>query len=88
MELTPGSEMSTHLIQTPGLYPKENTLHIQRNLESVPASSVWSHWYGNRPLTTESKHNSVWSVCPGYGSHGQYAHYAGSFRRYVIYIEK
>jgi hypothetical protein len=24
--LTPGSEMSTHLIQTPGLYPKENTL--------------------------------------------------------------
>jgi hypothetical protein len=29
MELTPGSETSTHLIQTPGLYPKENTLHQQ-----------------------------------------------------------
>jgi hypothetical protein len=23
MELTPGSETSTHLIQTPGLYPKK-----------------------------------------------------------------
>jgi hypothetical protein len=29
MELTPGSETSTHLIQTPGVYPKENTLHQQ-----------------------------------------------------------
>jgi hypothetical protein len=29
MELTPGSETSTHLIQTPGLYPKENTLQQQ-----------------------------------------------------------
>jgi hypothetical protein len=29
MELIPGSETSTHLIQTPGIYPKENTLHQQ-----------------------------------------------------------
>jgi hypothetical protein len=28
MELIPGSETSTHLIQTPGIYPKENTLLI------------------------------------------------------------
>jgi hypothetical protein len=29
MELTLGSETSTHFNQTPGLYPKENTLHQQ-----------------------------------------------------------
>jgi hypothetical protein len=29
MELIPGSETSTHLIQTPGLHPKEYTLHQQ-----------------------------------------------------------
>jgi hypothetical protein len=28
MELIPGSETSTHLIQTPGIYPENNTLHI------------------------------------------------------------
>jgi hypothetical protein len=29
MELTLGSETSTHFNQTPGIYPKENTLHQQ-----------------------------------------------------------
>jgi hypothetical protein len=29
MELTLGSETSNHFNQTPGLYPKENTLHQQ-----------------------------------------------------------
>jgi hypothetical protein len=29
MELTLGSETSTHFNQMPGLYPKENTLHQQ-----------------------------------------------------------
>jgi hypothetical protein len=34
MELIPGAETSTHLIQTLGLYPKENTLH-QKHSESL-----------------------------------------------------
>jgi hypothetical protein len=29
MELIPGSETSTHLIQTPGIYPENNTLRQQ-----------------------------------------------------------
>jgi hypothetical protein len=35
MELIPGSETSTHLIQTPGIYPKENILHDKAYFTSV-----------------------------------------------------
>jgi hypothetical protein len=35
MELIPRSETSTHLIQTPGIYPKENTLHNNVVLATV-----------------------------------------------------
>jgi hypothetical protein len=30
MELIPGSKTSTHLIQTPGIYPEDNTLQFSR----------------------------------------------------------
>jgi hypothetical protein len=36
MELIPGSETSTHLIQTPGIYPKENTLRVQYSFNPAP----------------------------------------------------
>jgi hypothetical protein len=39
MELIPGSETSTHLIQTPGIYPKENTLHQQHG-ESLKTKNL------------------------------------------------
>jgi hypothetical protein len=39
MELIPGSETSTHLIQMPGLHPKEYTLHQQHG-ESLKTKMV------------------------------------------------
>jgi hypothetical protein len=39
MELIPGSETSTHLIQTPGLHPKEYTVHQQHG-ESLKTKTV------------------------------------------------
>jgi hypothetical protein len=39
MELIPGSEMSTHLIQTPGIYPEDNTLHQQHG-ESLKTKTL------------------------------------------------
>jgi hypothetical protein len=40
---------------------------------------------GTETDLSQLKANTVlYGVCPGYWSHGQYAHYAGPFRRYVI----
>jgi hypothetical protein len=40
MELTLGSETSTHFNQTPGLYPKENNLHQQHG-ESLKTKKLY-----------------------------------------------
>jgi hypothetical protein len=47
MELIPGSETSAHLIQTPGIYPKENTLH-QKHGESLKTKNLESFYVINR----------------------------------------
>jgi hypothetical protein len=47
MELTLGSETSTNFNQTPGLYPKENTLHQQHG-ESLKTKIIFT-CYTKRP---------------------------------------
>jgi hypothetical protein len=41
MELIPGSEKSTHSIQTPGLYPKENILQIGKSFPSCSLKCIF-----------------------------------------------
>jgi hypothetical protein len=51
--LIPGSETSTHLIQTPGLYPKENTLQDGFNCNMLGSRTNWDEYWENTVWSTE-----------------------------------